>query len=199
MAGKPADAGGNRWHEIAIAPLDGDGRGVLEALVAELSRHVEIACRLVRQPPDVTPLTVPGRTQLDADRLLTELERHGAAGVPLVGVTGHDLGVPIFTFVFGRARLGGTAAVISLARLHQEFYGLPPDPPLVARRAAAEILHELGHVAGLAHCPNRSCLMSFAAGIEAADLRGLEFCADCSPRLPPGLAPRRRGVAAAEI
>jgi hypothetical protein len=34
---------------------------------------------------------------------------------------------PVLTFVFGHAQLGGRVAVVSLARLRQEFYGLPPN------------------------------------------------------------------------
>lgn len=196
MESRPDDPGGARWREIALAPLDGADLDPLDPLVAELSRHVEIPCRLVRPPAGVELVGVPGRAQLDADRMLAALEGVATPGVPLVGVAAHDLGLPIFTFVFGRARLGGGAAVVSLARLHPEFYGLPADPPLVARRAAAEILHELGHVAGLPHCADRNCLMSFAASVEAADLRGLAFCADCAARLPHGLAPRRLPFAA---
>jgi archaemetzincin len=199
MAAEPDEAGAQHWREIALVPLDGPDLGRLEPVAAELSRHLGLPCRLARQSAGVELAGVPGRVQLDADRVLAALERATAPGVPLVAVTEHDLGLPLFTFVFGRARLGGAAAVVSLARLRPEFYGLPADQALVARRAAAEILHELGHVAGLAHCADRNCLMSFAASVEAADLRGLAFCPDCSARLPAGLAPRRLPIASAEL
>ena len=50
----------------------------------------------------------------------------------------------VFTFVFGLARQGGRACVVSLARTDPSFYGLPPDPDLRDERAVAEILHEIG-------------------------------------------------------
>jgi len=37
---------------------------------------------------------------------------------------GQDLCIPILTYVFGEAQVGGTAAVVSLARLRQEITGL---------------------------------------------------------------------------
>jgi archaemetzincin len=46
------------------------------------------------------------------------------------------------------------------------------------------MLHEMGHLASLEHCPDRGCLMSFAGNIERVDNRGSRFCAACSERLP---------------
>jgi len=175
------------WREIALAPLAGVADETIDRLLAELSTRVHVPCRRVACPTAPPLDRVPGRSQIDADRWLHRLEAEARPEIPLVGVTEADLALPIFTFVFGRARLGGGAAVISLARLRPEFYGLAPDPRLVARRAAAELLHELGHVAGLAHCERPDCLMRFAASVEAADLRGFAFCAECARRLPAGL------------
>jgi archaemetzincin len=183
-------AGGPTWREIAIAPLAGVANETLDHLLGELSSRVHVPCRRVACPTQPPLDRVAGRSQIDADRWLERLEAHARPEIPLVGVTEADLALPIFTFVFGRARLGGGAAVISLARLRPEFYGLSPDPRLVARRAAAELLHELGHVAGLAHCERPDCLMRFAASVEAADLRGFTFCPGCAAALPQGMAPR---------
>jgi archaemetzincin len=180
------------WREIAISPLGALPTPVLDGVLAELSRHAEIPCRKAPPLGGPEPDPVPGRDQADADRLLARLEAAAAEDVPLVGLTPRDLGLPLFTFVFGRARLGGRAAVVSLARLEPGRYGLPPDPRLVERRAVAEILHELGHVAGLRHCAEPRCLMRFAASVEAVDLRGLSFCPACAAALPRGLAPRVR-------
>ena len=49
----------------------------------------------------------------------------------LLGITSLDLYIPILTFVFGEAQVGGECAVVSAHRLTQEFYGLPPDPDLL--------------------------------------------------------------------
>ena len=73
---------------------------------------------------------------------------------------------------------------MSLARADPSFYGLPADQDLRDERAVAEILHELGHLATLEHCPDRGCLMSFAGSIERVDARGAEFCGSCRARLP---------------
>ena len=46
----------------------------------------------------------------------------------LLGITGLDLYIPILTFVFGEAQMGGPCAIVSYHRLAQEFYGLPARP-----------------------------------------------------------------------
>ena len=158
--------------------------GALDALAARLSRRVELACHVL--PARELPVRhLPNRDQLDAGALLETLEERATAdGGLLVGVTGEDIAIPVFTFVFGLARQGGRACVVSLARTDPSFYGLPPDPALRDERVVAEVLHEMGHLATLEHCPDRGCLMSFAGNIERVDTRGSRFCSSCAQRLP---------------
>jgi archaemetzincin len=163
--------------------------GTLAGLAARLSRRVAAPCRVIELGAMPLP-RLPDRDQLDADRVVAALEERAAAGDGvLLGVTALDAAVPVFSFVFGRARLGGRAALVSLARLTPAFYGLPPDPQLLLRRAADEALHELGHTAALPHCPDASCLMRFAGTVEKADVRGSRFCDACRSRLPGWLQP----------
>jgi predicted Zn-dependent protease len=159
-------------------------RAFVEDVVAHVSRRLVVPCRLDSTPWKHAPVPLAGREQVDADRLLAELESSSAPGTVVVGLTGLDMGVSIFTFVFGRATRGGQAAVVSLARLTPEHYGLPPDPGVLVRRTVTEIVHELGHVAGLGHCQDFGCIMHFAPNVETIDLRGAGFCPECASSLP---------------
>jgi predicted Zn-dependent protease len=47
--------------------------------------------------------------------------RTPADAVRILGVTEGDLAIPTLKFVFGQAQLDGPVAVVSLARLRQEF------------------------------------------------------------------------------
>jgi len=172
---------------IDLVPIGALGPGALEELAARLSRAVELACH-VAEPPPLALERISGREQLDAGRLLAALEPRARERRLLVGVADEDLAVPVFSFVFGLARQGGAACVVSRARADPVFYGLPADPALRDARTVAEIRHELAHLAGLEHCPDRGCLMSFAGSIERADARGVAFCAECRTRLPEWLA-----------
>ena len=169
---------------VHLLPVGSVPPGTVEALAARLSRRVELACHVL-SPRDLKVRRIPNRDQLDAGALLEALEARATADAGLlVGVTGEDIAVPVFTFVFGLARQGGRACVVSLARTDPAFYGLPPDAALRDERAVAEVLHEMGHLATLEHCPDRGCLMSFAGNIERVDTRGSSFCPSCAERLP---------------
>jgi len=162
-------------------------RDQVEQIIALASRQIAVPCRLHVSDWDAGVRRLNGREQVDADALLVSFEKATSAETVNVGLTQHDLGLMLFTFVFGRARRYGHAAIVSLARLGPEHYGLPADPGLEVSRAVAEVMHELGHVAGLAHCRDLRCLMYFATNVETIDLRGKRFCAACSAALPPQL------------
>ncbi len=97
----------------------------------------------------------------------------------LIALTERDLFIPVLTFVYGHAQLGGRSAVVSLARLRQEFYGLPPNQEVFLHRAVKEALHETGHTFGLVHCPTTACAMSLATNIRQIDSKQTAFCAAC--------------------
>lgn len=104
----------------------------------------------------------------------------------MIGITSPDLFIPILTFVFGEAQLDGNVGIVSLARLHQEFYGLPPQQALLQRRLIKEMKHELGHTFGLVHCSLRGCVMSMANTIADVDAKGSFFCEGCKELLRRG-------------
>lgn len=123
----------------------------------------------------------PARRQYHSTLLLGELLRQSEEDERevILGVTDYDLHIPILTFVFGEALLGGRAAIVSTHRLRQERYGLPPNQALLFERVEKEALHELGHTQGLVHCRDSLCVMHFSNSVEEVDLKGLSFCEEC--------------------
>lgn len=108
------------------------------------------------------------------------LSRVPPDGLRVLAVTEKDLFIPMLSFVFGQAQVNGAIAVISLARLRQEFHGLPPSKTLLLGRAIKEAVHEIGHTFGLTHCTDQSCPMSLSNTIGQVDRKGDEFCRNCS-------------------
>jgi len=123
------------------------------------------------------------RGQFNSRTLLGLLLRHHPGPEKLLAVTDVDLFIPVLTFVFGEAQLGGRAAVVSSHRLAPERYGLKPDPALLRTRLIREAIHELGHTFALVHCRDSRCVMSSSPQVEGIDLKSSRFCLHCRAAL----------------
>ena len=169
-------------HLIPLAngagPME-PGLVVLEHLAAMLVRTFRTPCRIRPETFDVSFALDAGRHQYYSTAILQGLERVADVDARVLGVTACDLYVPIFTFVFGEAQVDGNCAVVSTARLQEEFYGMPPRDELHRERLVKEAAHELGHTFGLRHCADWRCVMSSSHGVERLDVKGSEFCASC--------------------
>jgi archaemetzincin len=97
----------------------------------------------------------------------------------VLGIAAVDLYIPILTFVFGEAQMGGPCAVLSAHRLRQEFYGLPPDHQLFHQRIIKEAVHEVGHTLNLTHCDDYRCAMASSHAVEWIDLKDPALCGTC--------------------
>ena len=120
------------------------------------------------------------RNQYHSTLLLAQiLKQLPPDGDKIIGVTHVDIFIPILTFMFGEAQLGGKGALVSTYRLNNRFYGLPSDEKLLYQRVLKEILHELGHTLGLIHCPDFECVMNSSTYVENIDLKMARFCNRC--------------------
>ena len=118
-----------------------------------------------------------GRGQYSPTHILQNLtEVCPSDAVRFLALTEADLFIPMVTFVFGQAQLSGKVALVSLARLSQDFYGVPGNDDHKIRRAPKEVAHELGHTFGLVHCRDRSCIMSLSTEILQIDVKSEDFC-----------------------
>jgi len=120
------------------------------------------------------------RKQHNAPLVLKKILKAGSSEAgKLVGVTAADLFIPMLSFVYGQAQLGGRVAVVSVARLRQEFYGLPGNRELLLARARKEAVHETGHLFGLVHCGDQTCAMSLSTNVRQIDWKNDGLCAAC--------------------
>jgi archaemetzincin len=111
------------------------------------------------------------------------LGRRPADASKLMVITDHDIFIPMLSFVYGQAQLNGPVAVLSLSRLRQEFYALPPNRPLFLLRVRKEALHEIGHCFGMTHCADPLCTMRLSTNLQQLDEKQAEFCDGCATLL----------------
>jgi archaemetzincin len=148
-------------------------------LAAALAGTFRAPCRIERKTLDVSFALDAERRQYCSTAILQRLANASDAGERVLGVTACDLYVPVLTFVFGEAQLEGNCALVSTARLKEEFYGMPPREELARERLIKEAVHELGHTFGLRHCTDWRCVMSSSHAVELLDVKEAGFCSPC--------------------
>lgn len=96
----------------------------------------------------------------------------------ILAITESDLFIPIFTYVFGEAQLGGRACIVSTYRLSGALAPMGPEDKFNIR-VVKEAVHELGHTFKLTHCKETHCLMRYSRSIEDVDNKSNELCRYC--------------------
>lgn len=166
------------WWIGAAAP-DGE---MLGRLHAETERVFGVSARTWHGRERPADSYDARRQQHSSTRILKWLlDTRPREGAKIVGITDVDLFIPILTFVYGEAQLGGTAAVVSTARLVPDN-GRAPASELLRARAVKETIHELGHTFGLVHCPRAACVMSRSVNLVQVDAKEAALCRDCHLR-----------------
>ncbi len=162
---------------IALGPISDE---VLEAVRDGLDLAYGVAITNLPRLPEPDHAHDAHRGQYSSSVILRDIVRQLPSGATrILAITGKDLFIPMLSFVLGQAQLNGPAAVISTARLHQEFYGLPADPTLLHGRVAKEAVHEIGHTFGLTHCADSRCPMSLSNGVRQVDAKSAMLCRAC--------------------
>jgi archaemetzincin len=138
----------------------------------------------ISQAEMLNPIEVPegaydkARNQYEGSAILDALPLKEDA---ILGITEADAYVEGLNFIFGLA--WGSRAFISLWRLRPNLYDPIEDEDLLKQRSLKEAVHELGHVFGLKHCPNRRCVMHFSNSIRDTDFKDWKFCRSCERKV----------------
>ncbi|MFN7995961.1 MAG: archaemetzincin family Zn-dependent metalloprotease [Bryobacteraceae bacterium] len=152
---------------------------VLAELAVPLAAAFRTQCRVRPDRLDTAHARDRYRNQYHSTAILQQMQPLARPGGRLLAVTSVDLYVPVLTFVFGEAQLAGPCAVVSMHRLRDELYGMPPNPATLQERLLKEAVHELGHTYGLRHCDDWHCVMTSSHAVERLDVKSADFCENC--------------------
>ncbi len=169
---------------LQLLPIGKVDRGLLANLAPAMANTFAMPCEIVGRGLDPEFAFHGERLQYHSSEILARMRTLITPQTwRILGVAAVDLYIPILTFVFGEAQVGGTCAVVSLHRLRQEFYGLPEDGKLLYERSLKECVHELGHTLNLIHCDDYRCAMAPSHAVEWIDLKESSLCSSCHSRI----------------
>lgn len=151
-----------------------------EAVILEFQHPVSIKDGHI----DLSEFYDSSRRQYNGNLLLRQVSSMPFPdSLKTIGIFNVDLFVPILTFIFGQAFLGGGVGISSLYRLSNERYGMVKDNRLMLDRFKKEVIHELGHTFGLIHCTNPNCVMRSSTYVEDIDQKDGHLCSRCRTKL----------------
>ncbi|MGD0080434.1 MAG: archaemetzincin family Zn-dependent metalloprotease [Methanoregula sp.] len=166
------------WDALSPAGLQTPVKRMISAVLGVQSTVSENQVRMMGY--------VVSRKQIDAQALLDSIQNykhsHGITE-PVLLVVNQDLFRNGNSFVFGLARQQVGAAVVSTARLDNEYYGRENNDDDLIDRITKEGAHEIGHLLGLDHCGNRECIMFKPDTLDELDRKKKMLCPVCREHL----------------
>jgi archaemetzincin len=155
-------------------------REVLEQIAQAVQQEFDHTVIVREGHLDISEFYDPGRRQYNADKLLRLIDAQDQPGTQkTIAIFNVDLFIPILTYIFGQAFLGGKTAIASVFRLRNEQYGIASDENSLIDRLTKEVVHELGHTFGLIHCHNPVCVMRSSTYVEDIDQKEARLCQAC--------------------
>ncbi|HEX7358832.1 MAG TPA: archaemetzincin family Zn-dependent metalloprotease [Ignavibacteriaceae bacterium] len=170
--------------DIFIAPVKFYSALLLQNLVTELSKRFSSKINIIDLKINIDDFFSVDRKQYFSTQIIAEaMKLTDNINGKVILLTDVDIFVPVLTFIFGEAQLNGKHSILSVCRLHEEFYSGISNESLLLERTIKEALHELGHCYGLRHCLDWDCVMHSSPGIEEVDIKGNTFCNSCVSKI----------------
>ena len=168
----------NVQEHIIISPIGHFDPHLIRQVVQEVHRITGYDALAASVLQDVDFAFEPSRDQHCSTPILEKLADAAPPGaVKILAICSVDLFIPILTFVYGEAQLGGKACIISTHRLSEGLGTARSD--IFIRRVVKEAIHELGHTFNLRHCKDHNCCMHYCRTIKDVDRKTHHLCRYC--------------------
>jgi len=163
---------------IVIAGLDDQDPALLRCVAQAVTKIYGYGAEIMDVPHDLSFAFDEARGQYHSTAILELLARKAPPhALKILGITGVDLYIPVLTYVFGEAQLGGRSAILSTFRLREGLVrsGVQDcGDPIVK-----EAIHELGHTFDLRHCREPGCVMGYCRRPQDVDRKNMSLCRYC--------------------
>lgn len=169
---------------ISLISFGNIDQELTERISPAIGRVFSVAVKTRNGNLDLGEFFDPARRQYNGNLLLKKMEQEFSGDhAKTLCLFNVDLFIPILTYIFGQAYLGGHIGIASLYRLSNERYGIKSDTTILQDRFLKEVVHELGHLYGLIHCSDPVCVMRSSTYVEDIDQKDHTLCAGCRVKL----------------
>ncbi len=169
---------------IVLAPITELPVQLLDRIGNEAERVYGWTTRVIPLLGDIDFAFDARREQYHSTAIIEKLaEKVPENAGKILAITDVDLFIPILTYVYGEAQLGGVACIISTHRLRAEEVVGHTGKKDFEERIVKEAIHELGHTFNLRHCPEHTCIMHYCRSIDDVDRKSGQLCRHCKVML----------------
>jgi len=164
---------------LVVSPIGEMAPELSRSVSREIHRVFGLATETLPLLPDVEFALDASRNQYHSTNILEKLTAKAPPhALKVLAITRVDLFIPILTYVYGEAQLGGKSAIISTHRLKDGIVSLGTEEVFHCR-TAKEAVHELGHTFKLRHCRDAACIMHYCRNIKDVDKKSDQLCRYC--------------------
>ena len=168
----------NLQEHIIVSPIGHFDPQLLEQVGLEIHRITGYSTLTSSVLQDIDFAFESSRDQYCSTPLLEKLADLSPPGaIKIIAICSVDLFIPILTYVYGEAQLGGKACIISTHRLNEGLGTVPSE--IFIQRVVKEAIHELGHTFNLRHCKDHACCMHYCRTIKDVDRKTHQLCRYC--------------------
>jgi archaemetzincin len=164
---------------ILLSPIGEIEVSLLTAIAHSIKRIFGFPAQISSLLSDISFAYDNNRNQYNSTQILNQLStRLPENASRILAVTNVDLFIPILTYVYGEAQLGGISAILSVHRLTEFSTQINADT-IVSERICKEAIHEIGHTFNLKHCKDPACIMHYCRCIGDVDCKTDQLCRYC--------------------
>jgi archaemetzincin len=166
--------------KLVIVPLGEVDYGMVNRLATRLVSIIDSPVDILQGIKIPQESFNPKRCQYYSTIILNKLELlRSSPREKILGIMDEDLYTPSMGFVLSEADPNAKAAIISMHRLKQQSLEIIDEEKLYFSRILKELVHNLGHLLNLKHCPNPKCVMHFSNTLLEIDGKSENFCDNC--------------------